>query len=376
MPTRYAQNADETHFAPERALASSKVSGIAVPLNIIVRVARAREEEEHGRSMIWLHNYAKLRKLSADELASELELSRQDIRLALTDPEFDCALFAGKVQKLRDRFQGGRRAIVRTDVVKMVQKACRFSLEKQTIVEVIGKWRTGKTAAMRECYLDAMDRALWIDCPSDESERSFFAAIAAPAGFHFGSAIKPSIVRAKFFTLFGRRGIEQLFVDEAHYLWPSGSLRTGERIKPKRIELLREFYDRDKPAELGIAISATEQFAQQMDDSLREHSAWAPGQWEGRAHRFVIPDALKTSELESIARWHGPDLEENAIPLLVDAAKVHQGYAGLMVNTIERARYFFASPGGKITADHIGGALNQIQTAASVTPAKPKKGRR
>jgi hypothetical protein len=72
-----------------------ELRGIQIGLNVITRVARVRTERERS-AMIWLHNYARLENLTADALSDELDLSKPDIRAALTDPEADWRGSLGK----------------------------------------------------------------------------------------------------------------------------------------------------------------------------------------------------------------------------------------------------------------------------------------
>src|SRR5690348_6910929 len=111
--TRYALPNSDPDAAPERFLANAKLRGIQIGLNVITRVARVRSERERA-AMIWLHNYARFQNLTADALSDELDLSKPDIRAALTDPESDMQRFVRQVEKLRGEFEAKLDEPVRT----------------------------------------------------------------------------------------------------------------------------------------------------------------------------------------------------------------------------------------------------------------------
>src|SRR5438128_1954686 len=102
--TRYASPTSNPDESPERHLASGRLRGISIGLNIVARVARVLPEHERD-AMFWLHNFARLRDLTADALSSELQLERAEIRRALTDPACDRGQFVRRVSELRIRFE-------------------------------------------------------------------------------------------------------------------------------------------------------------------------------------------------------------------------------------------------------------------------------
>jgi hypothetical protein len=359
--TRYSDSPDD--FSPEHALASASLSGINIPLTVVARVAGARGPVA-GRPMIWLHNYALMRRLSADSLSESLGLDRSEIRASLTDPYAPASTierFGAAVGKLRDSHDRSRRRLARTRASKMIHKVVKSALASRTPCEVIGRWRAGKSWSAWEAYQDDMDRAAWFRCPSDDTDRSFIFSLARSLGIGVGSGCKPGQLRPKILSCFGSGAIELLIIDEAHYLWPSTVSRSGHLPKPKRLEFVRELYDLFIPSQVGIVLLTTPQHADLMSRAISGHETWAPGQWDGRVLRFSLPDSMSDDELADVARWHGPDLAESALPLLVEFAKASEGYMGKMVRAIELARSFFGSENG-ISRDAVGGAIRHMST--------------
>ena len=364
MNTRYAPPGANPEAAPERHLSGAALRGINIGLNVVVRVAAVRTERER-RAMIWLTNYARLQGLTADALSERIGLSQDDIRSALTDPDIDLRPFVRAVEGARANFEKCIPQLVRTAVTRDVLEAIGYAGETPGIVEIIGHNRTGKTESAWYQFLRLLDRALWIDCPEDDSDRTFLFEIARAAGIGTGTNKKPDQLRAQVKAIFGDPGISVLFVDEAHRLWPS-----NPRTKPKRIEFLRSLVDAGKPPKVSVIVIATEQFAESLEAALDKSSRWAPGQWQGRAQRWVLPETLSDAELASVARHHAPDAPEEAIRSLVLQAKASQGFCGIMVNTIRRARFIGR---GKVTRESVDRAQIQIARGTKLEQAAQAK---
>src|SRR4051794_35271355 len=142
--TRYAAPNADPDAAPERFLASGKLRGIQIGLNVITRVARIRTERERS-AMIWLFNYARLQNLTADSLSDELDLSKPEMRAALTDPDADLTRFVRQVEAVRKTFEAGLKPLVDTEPTKIVRSGLAMALKHKKIVDVIGFTRIGKS---------------------------------------------------------------------------------------------------------------------------------------------------------------------------------------------------------------------------------------
>jgi hypothetical protein len=350
-------------FAPERSASSQKIAGINVPLNIVARVARARAPE-HTRSMIWATNYAKINGCSADALARAMDMDRADIRAALSDPDYDAAPFHKAVCKLRKEFESGLRPLAGTRGRAVVLGAFDYAEAEKIPVEIVGKWRSGKTWPAWEQFLHRMDRSVWLRCPSDDAERTFIFDLARAMSIGVGNGAKPGQLRPRISSCFGKGLIELLVIDEAHYLWPSSLRgRSGRMAKPKRLEFVRELYDLAIPAEIGVVLLQTPQVSDLMAEAIAAQECWAPGQWDGRADAVHLPEAMTDAELASIARWHEPALPDEALPVLIALAKASEGYVGKMVVAIKRARQLH----GSVSRRAIAQSVNEI--SKKETPA-------
>lgn len=331
MPnTRYASAGADPDAAPERHLSSAKLRGIQIGLNVIVRVAKARTLPE-ARAMIWVHNYARLRKLTADALCDELNLDKAEIRAALTDPDADLTRFTREVARVRAAFEKSLPSLYATEVTKTVRKGFRYALEKHAIAEVVGRNRMGKTDTAEIEYWKNLDRCVWLNTPDDETDRNFIFELARVLGIGTTGGKKVAQVRPQVVGVFDSGLIDVLIVDEGHFLWPSDIW-----TKPKRIEFLRCSIHRD--GAVGVLVLATPQYNASMLLALGS-TRWAPGQWDGRRVPFYLRDTMSTEDLRGVARQHAPEFPEAFIDRLVEQARASEGFCGLMVNTIELARF-------------------------------------
>lgn len=366
MPnTRYAQPGDDPDKSPERFLASGRVRGLNIGLNIVTRIARVLSQAERD-AMIWLTNFAHLRDLTADALCGELELEKVTIRQALTDPEADRTAFVRAVAKLRGefavelkreravtepsryalsgKFDEALRKIANTLVHRKIGNAVKLALREPQIIEVLGKTRLGKSIAARQLYLENLHQAAWLHCPKPGPERVFLAALAGVLGIGTGgNAMKSWQIEPKITSAFGQNRIRLLFVDEGHRIWPCDT-----RNEPKRAEFLRDLWEVHG---VSVIILATPQYSEAVNEALATAKRWAPGQWLGRVMPFDLPDALSDADLAAVAENLAPDTSAAVVKQLVEHAKKSEGYAGMIARLIERAR--FIDDGGKVTLESL-----------------------
>lgn len=357
MPsTRHAATPEASEAAPWRNLSADKLKGIQIGLNIITRVARIRTERERS-CMIWLHNYARLQNLTADALSTELDLSKPEIRAALTDPDADLARFVRQVEIIRQKFEAGLKPLVDTEPTKIVRSGLAMALKHKKIVDVIGFTRIGKSVPALDWFKrNAMDRGIFFNCPSDESDRNFIWEWARAMGIGAGTGKKTCQIIPQIRSCLGTGMIELIVVDEGHFLWP-----VDQKAKPKRIEFLRSAFDMFNPAQIGVVNLTTSQHSISMNLALANNKRWAPGQWEGRAIPFHLPEVVSDKDLAAVARYHAPDFDDGMIAALVLHAKATAGFCGAMVNAIELARFLAEQQGAKkVTANILLTAQKQM----------------
>ena len=325
--------------------------------------------------MIWLHNYARTQNLTADALSDELDLSKPEIREALTDPEADITRFVRQVSALRERFEAALPTMVSTKPNQILTEALALAKHKPSIVEVVGITRIGKSIPGFNWFQrNAMDCAVFLTCPEDETDRGFLFELARILGISTTGGKKVGQIRPQIRGCFGKGMIELIVVDEAHFLWP-----VDKRAKPKRIEFLRGLYDMHIPAQVSVVILASPQHTMNMNIALDEHNRWAPGQWDGRVIRYHLPTnvynaegklikhAMSDEDLRAVAKHHAPEFSEGMIEALVMNAKATSGFCGAMVNAIELARFKAHTRGlKKVTPDILLEAQTQMGSGTKI----------
>lgn len=316
-------------------LASSKLMGIKVGLNIVAQVARVRSDDERA-AMLWLTNYAHLQDLTADALGEELDMEKAEIRRALTDPDADLSRFVRQVEALRAKFEAAIPKLANTKVKRKIANAVKFATSgTPQIVEIVGKTRMGKTDSARAEYLKRLDHAVWLHCPSASTEKDFLNALGRACGIGVGSTgLKNTQLRPKIEGCFGARRMRLLFVDEGHRLWP-----TDLKSQPSRIEFLRDLWELHG---VSVIILATPQYSEALASAMESNPRWSPGQWDGRVQRSHLADTMDRADLEAVARHHAPGFGDELIAKLVEQAESSEGFCGVMVKAIQRVNFMAA----------------------------------
>lgn len=331
--TRYARPDADPEASNERNLASSKLRGLNIGLNVIAKIGRTRPLAQR-RAMVWLFNFAKIQGLTADELSDRLDLDKAYIRTVLTDPSEDATRFTSHVAAIRKEFEAGIPDIVDTEVAQTVREGIGYAVDRKKIVEIIGDTRMGKTEAAWNQYLRIMDRGVMLLHPGeDESDRSFIWNVARALGIGVSTAKKTVQLRPQISGCFGPGLLEFIIVDEAHFLWPQ-----EPKSKPKRVEFLRSLWDKDRPTAIGVCVLATPQYTASSEAASCKNERWAPGQWDGRVTRYHLKNSMSDKDLMAIARYHAPGWNASMHDFLVLMAKATEGYCGAMVNCIDLAK--------------------------------------
>lgn len=305
--------------------------GVEIGLDIICRVARLVSEEER-RAMIWLAQYARVKRSTPDQIATQLNLDRRTVRACLTDPTEDRSAFVVAVGKVRAEFEASLAPLVENSVTRPARKAVRFATRHCSIVECVGPSRMGKTVVVEQEWYKLLDRAIYVHCPTQHGERELQNEIARAMGISITGAKNGYRIRAQIENCFAPDLINLIIFDEAHRLWP----RDPRECTPKRIEYVRSLHRDGKGA--SVLVVATPQFSIRLLDAMQDNSRWSPDQWYGRRVPFYTPETMSADELTAIARHHAPEFDAAMIELLVEQALACNGFCGLMVNSILLAR--------------------------------------
>ena len=369
--TRHSTSTDPAH-APERNLSSARLRPINVSLALAAQACRTYDTPTR-HAALWLANLAAnsqriqlcwqrrrlpdplgtIGRISEADLAARLGLEPLEIYRALTgSDDADLQKFRRAVESFRAAFEKALPPLVATADMAVIERAFRVAGEDHSIVDLLGKWRHGKTEMQERQWLLNLHDTVWLDCPSNNDERTFIFALAGCLGIGTGGGIKPSQLRDKIKRALGIGLISRIVVDEAANLWP-GDLRDA---KPIRFEFLRELRD---GLGVGSMLITTEQFALSMELALQHNTRWAPGQLMGRKAQYKLRDSHTDREIRLIAKLHAGDIEDAALDGLVVFARAEEGYLGAMIEALKIAR-MEAGP-GTLTAAHLAAATRQQQ---------------
>ena len=364
--TRYAS--DPSDFSAERALAHSSIQGINIGLNVIARVSRARTVPQ-TRAMIWLHNYARLMGLTADQLTRDLALPTVEIRDALTNPAADCIdRFTTAVANLRSQYESRLPSLVKNRIFRTVRSGILEAAQDKVFGIIVGPERIGKSEAFLDTYLrEFMDRAILISCPEGRDMRSFTTELAKALGIPLSRAKKNEHYREQISTTFATGAIEAIFIDEVQRIWPSDL----ERHMPEKIEFLRTLWDQAElqrrarrgthdTGGLSIIGCATPQFSTDLNTALDSNRRWKPGQFEGRMRRTYTPETLTENEVRQIARYMAPDFDAAAIDTVTAVSLASPGLLGFLGNVIGKVRFLARDESRPITPDLINDAARRM----------------
>lgn len=353
VPTR----SDGRRLVANRA--NIKTPGIRLPSHYIANAARRRGETD-AKAMRWLLNYAAIVGSELEEFSERFHMSLPDLRDALTNPYCDRthshALSVG-VNALRLQFEqrlnaadmpsaaqfatpfrpgsamhDGYNPVAATHVAKTVKSALNATLKRGSMTEIIGLTRIGKTTPAVHWWLRNLDEAVYFVCPETHGDMDFLLAFGRAVCAPLPTNCNAARARDRIEQAFDRGGYRMVIVDEGHNLWRS-------RFKtPARLEFLRRLRDQFG---VCVAILATPQFTEHLAAALAGDAKWAPGQYDGRAEPYHLPETLKDADIEAVMRLHAPELEPHLIAELVSFAKRSHGYLGAAVNVISRARDAF-----------------------------------
>ncbi len=227
--------------------------------------------------------------------------------------------------ELRSRF-------VLTEIGSLVWESLDYSLETGGLVLIEGSARTGKTSAAK-CWTDLHEgRARYVQVPSTNDDLGFYRAIAKALGVSSTLSLKCQQIRERVEYVL-QEGRIMLILDESHNIWPQNNRREA---LPSRLNWLLSVAVNQG---VSAALISTPQFtaAQKI---VEKKTGWQSAQFIGRVADYKrLPDRLKKSDLEAIARTLLPEGNNKMIELLVAHAQGSARYLQGIDSVVTRARY-------------------------------------
>lgn len=266
--------------------------------------------------------------------------------------------------------------IAPTVVTTQIFDAIDFACAEKAMVEIIGDSRFGKTEAVKTWCNASPGKARLVKTPCDNSERSFFEALADAAGCDFTFDSPARQVKLKVSHILKYGGLCWVF-DESAWLIPQ---RFGKLTTPIRLNYIRSLaLDNGSP----VVLVKTPQFFQPAADKFQKTTGFNMAQFEGRIMRqVVLPSALPELDLFAIVKLFFPELSPALAKKIVAAAMGSANYL-FTVEKISKNARAVAHKNGHATIQEddlkkgiaLSGIIVRYRAAsmeAEVTPSEPR----
>jgi hypothetical protein len=226
-----------------------------------------------------------------------------------------------------------------TQIVSTVFETLEFAWSQKVLVQMEGSSRFGKTEAVKAWSRMHPGRCRLISTPGSNYDRDMYKAVAESLGSHFTYNTGGTQLKEKVEFIVRHSGLMFIF-DEAHFLLPQ---RMTATTLPARLNWLRtQIIDRKLP----VAIVTTPQAFSHAVNKFTKTTGYNFEQLLGRiAHAAALPDSLGQEDLMAIAKFHGPELAEPLLKIIVGKSLQQQIYIAAVENIIRRARWNAARAG-------------------------------
>jgi AAA domain len=269
---------------------------------------------------------------SADDFLSRITLCTDELHEHLmrlcVDPSInldrsDCGIDPGAVWYFDDllgalkefRSDCGRKTgniLADTEATRQIDNALDFCLRRRRMILLEGKAGIGKTATLKAWCNRQQGLARYVEVPSSNDDRSFFAAIAEAIGVARGTSYNGQQIKLRVEEALRASGLA-LVLDEAQFAWPQYMRPQGI---PSRVQWIKTAFDAGTP----IALVALPKFSE-WQKLYAERTLWDDDQLERRINRKVLlPDAHSKDDLLKIARALHPSGDKASWTLLVGYA--------------------------------------------------------
>lgn len=238
--------------------------------------------------------------------------------------------------------EAGKR-LVMTETTRRVWDTLEYARDGQCMVLIDGLARIGKTFSAK-CWCEARPgRARYVQVPSTNDDLTFFRSIAKALGVGSGLSMKGQQMRERVELTLQESKIMVVF-DEAHYCWPQNNRR--EALPVRLNWIMTALVNHGVP----VGLITTPQFAAQQK-IVEKKTGWASEQFIGRlSHYEKLPDILKESDLQAVAKMQLPEGNEAMIDAVVGFAKTSAKYLSGIDHAVKRARFLACSRGRKLVS--------------------------
>lgn len=203
--------------------------------------------------------------------------------------------------------------LAETDISAVIAQTLGFCFRQRRMVLIEGVAGIGKTATIKAwCNLHP-GLVRYVELPSSNDDRSFYAAIAEALGVARGSAYNVQQIKLRVEESL-RASRLMLVLDEAQYAWPQKYNRP--QGVPIRMQWIKTAFDNGTP----IALVGLPEFSEWQALYVKK-TLWRDSQFVRRTNRHVtLPAALSRTDLMKIACTLHPHGDEPSWDLLVGCA--------------------------------------------------------
>jgi AAA domain len=199
-----------------------------------------------------------------------------------------------------------------TEATRHINTALDFCFRRRRMILIEGKAGIGKTETAKAWCSKQGGLARYVEIPSSNDDRSFFAAIAESIGVARGTSYNGQQIKLRVEEALRASGL-MLVLDEGQFLWPQYQRPQGI---PSRVQWIKTAFDAGTP----IALVALPKFSEWQELYARR-TLWDDDQLERRLNRKVLlPEAHSEDDLLKIAQARHPEGGKASWKLLVGYA--------------------------------------------------------
>jgi AAA domain len=233
-----------------------------------------------------------------------------------TDPHAERVWYfhdlVGALNQLRAESGQKSGSVADTEATQHINNALDFCFRRRRMILIEGKAGIGKTETAKAWCDQQRGLARYVEIPSSNDDRSFFASIAESIGVARGTSYNGQQIKLRVEEALRSSGL-MLVLDEGQFLWPQYIRPQGI---PSRIQWIKTAFDAGTP----IALVALPKFSEWQELYARR-TLWDDDQLERRLNRKVLlPEAHSEDDLLKIAQARHPVGDKASWKLLVGYA--------------------------------------------------------
>lgn len=264
-----------------------------------------------------------------------------------------------------------------TRVCASVQDALEFAHHtsgtgEPSLLVVYGVERIGKSKAAERWAATHPDKARLVSLTAGTTDLLFYAEIATAIGCGEVAGLSAGELRRAIRETLASRDLMVIF-DEAHCLFGLSAKASIKRLEYVRTELVN--------SGIPVALIVTPQFADRLM-GLERSTDFNLNQFRGRITDWVeLPSAPALADIETIAKFHLPDLEDDSLRLLVSSAVASPFPLASLHSSIVRVRALAEKVGTPacsfdLVRKAVSAALYTTDRLIKTMPAQARENRR